>query len=151
MLALVRPDSWNFPLLVHVFGAMVLFGGLLTGATMLLRARGEAEVALTRLGYRTLLAVALPGWVLMRVGAAWIYSKEHLDDLPEDPTWIGIGFITSEAGGLLLLIALILGGIGVRQLRQGKGYGLLRASGVIAAILVAAYVVTIWAMGGKPD
>ena len=63
----------------------------------------------------TLLAVALPGYVIMRGGAQWIYSKEHLDDAPSDPTWIGIGFITSDVGALLLLIALILGGIGLRR------------------------------------
>lgn len=28
MLAAIRPDSWNLPLLLHVFGAMVLVGGL---------------------------------------------------------------------------------------------------------------------------
>jgi hypothetical protein len=26
MLAAVRPDSWNFPLFVHVLGAMILVG-----------------------------------------------------------------------------------------------------------------------------
>ena len=66
------------------------------------------------------------------------------------PPWIGIGYITAEGGGLLLLIALILGGIGLRKSRTGGGTGLLKASGVIATVLVAAYVVTIWAMGAKP-
>jgi hypothetical protein len=28
ILAVVRPDSWNFPLFLHVLGAMILVGGL---------------------------------------------------------------------------------------------------------------------------
>ena len=67
VLATVRPDSWNFPLFVHVFGAMILVGGLLTGASTILYARGD--VRFLRLGYWTLLAVALPGYVVMRIGA----------------------------------------------------------------------------------
>ena len=39
-----------------------------------------------------LLYGAFPGYIVMRVAAQWIYSKEGLDDLPTDPSWIGIGF-----------------------------------------------------------
>ena len=60
-------------------------------------------------------------------------------------------YITADLGALLLIVALILGGIGLRRSRTGGGDGLLRASGVIAAILVAMYVIAVWAMGGKPD
>ena len=35
LLAVVRPDRWNFPLFLHVLGAMILVGGLLTGASSL--------------------------------------------------------------------------------------------------------------------
>ena len=87
----------------------------------------------------------------MRVGAQWVYAEEHLDDLPEDPGWLGLGFVTAELGGLLLLIALILGGIGMRRERSGGGGGLLKASAVIATLLVAVYVVAVWAMSAKPD
>jgi ABC-type maltose transport system permease subunit len=152
LLAAVRPDSWNFPLFVHVLGAMILVGGLLAGASTLLFARGDTRFL--RLGYWTLLAVALPGYVIMRIGAQWIYSKEGWDDLPagvDDPTWIGIGFIVADAGALLVLIALILGGIGVRRLRNGGGAGLLKAAMVIAWVVLAAAVVAVWAMAGKPN
>ncbi len=149
VLATIRPDSWNFPLFVHVLGAMILVGGLLTGASILAFARGD--VRSLRLGYWTLLAVALPGYIVMRIGAQWIYSKEHLDDAPEDPTWIGIGFIVADLGALLTLIALILGGIGVRRLGSGGGAGLLKAAMVIAWIVLAAALVAVWAMAGKPD
>jgi hypothetical protein len=151
VLAAVRPDDWNFPLFVHVFGAMVLVGGLFTGASALGFARGEARSL--RLGYWSLLAVSLPGWVLMRIGAQWIYSKEGWDDLPEgaEPGWLGIGYVVADAGGLILAVSLIVGGVGVYRLREGKGSGLLKATLVLSLVLLAAYVVAVWAMAGKPD
>jgi len=151
VLASIRPDEQNFPLFVHVLGAMILVGGLLTTAGVLAWARGD--VPSLRLGYRTLLAVALPGWIVMRIGAEWIYSKEGWDDLPDSaqPTWIGIGYLLADLGGLILLVSLIVGGIGVYRLREGKGAGLLRATLILSLILLAAYVVAVWAMAGKPD
>ena len=145
----VRPDSWNVPLLLHVFGAMVLVGGLLACAIAIALARGRTS--LLRLGYFSLLTLGLPGYVLMRVGAQWLSSKEGLDDAPTEPAWVGIGYMTADAGAVLLLVALVVGGIGVRKLRTGGGAGLLKASMVISILLLAAYVVTIWAMGAKPD
>jgi hypothetical protein len=152
VLAAMRPDEWNFPLFVHVLGATILVGGLLSGAGTLALARGHARFL--RLGYWSLLAVALPGWIVMRIGAEWIYSEEDWDDLPEgvdEPAWLGIGFVTADLGGLVLLVSLVVGGVGVYRLREGKGGGLLRATLVLALILLAAYVVTAWAMAGKPD
>jgi hypothetical protein len=150
-LAAVRPDSWNFPLLVHIVGAVVLVGGILTAASFLGYARGDGR--LLRLGYWSLLAVALPGWIIMRTGAEWIYSKEGWDDLPEgidEPDWLGIGYIAADLGGLILLVSLILGGIGVYRMREGKGAGLLKAVLVLSIVLLAIYVVAAWAMAGKP-
>ena len=151
VLAAVRPDSWNFPLFVHVLGAMILVGGLLAGAAILGYARGDARFL--RLGYWSLLAVSLPGWFVMRIGAQWIYTREGWDDLPDDaePTWLGIGWILADLGGLILLVSLIVGGVGVYRLREGKGAGLLRATLVLALVLLAAYLVAAWAMTGKPD
>ena len=146
----MRPDDINVALLVHVLGAMVLVGGLVTAASAALIGWRDEGIALRRFSYKTLLWVAFPGYIVMRIGAAWVESKEHLDDLAEEPTWLGIGYITAEGGGLLLLIALILGGVGLRRSRKGGGNGLLKASGVLATLLVAVYVVAVWAMGGKP-
>jgi ABC-type maltose transport system permease subunit len=151
VLAVTRPTEWNVPLFVHVLGAMILVGGLLTGVSALAFARGEAHML--RLGYWSLLTVALPGYIVMRVGAQWIYSKEGWDDLPDEavPAWLDIGFIVADAGALLTIIALILGGFGVRRLRDGKGAGLLKATMVIALLVLAAALVAVWAMSGKPN
>jgi len=150
-LAVSRPTEWNFPLFVHVLGAMILVGGLLTATSTLAFARGD--VRFLRFGYWTLLAVAAPGWIVMFAGANWISAKEGWDDLPEEvqPTWIGIGWTTALLGGLLLLISLIVGGIGMARLRNDKGSRLLKATMVISIVLLAAYVVTVWAMSAKPD
>jgi hypothetical protein len=151
LLAAVRPGSWNFPLFLHVLGAMILVGGLVTGASALAFARGEAR--LLRLGYWSLLAVSLPGWVLMRIGAQWIYSKEGWYDVPDKfrPGWLDIGLIIGDLVGLILLVSLVAGGVGVYRLREGKGPGLLRVTLVLSLVLLAAYVVAVWAMAGKPD
>jgi len=151
VLAFIRPDSWNFPLLVHVAGAMILVGGVLTAASALVVARGDVRVI--RLGYRALLAVALPGYILMRAGAEWIADKEGLNEqgAPE-PDWVGIGYIVADLGALLLLIALVLGAIGSSRVRKGSGgEGLLKATMVISIVLLVAYTVAVWAMGSKPS
>jgi hypothetical protein len=149
-LAAIRPDSWNFPLLLHVLGAMILVGGLLTGASLLAFARGAASQL--RLGYYTLLAVALPGYVLMRIGAQWVEDKEGWNEEgAPDQTWLDIGYVVADLGALLLLITLVVGGMGVYRLRDGKGAGLLKASMALALLILAAAVVAVWAMAGKPD
>jgi hypothetical protein len=150
ILAVMRPDSWNFPLFVHIVGAVTLVGGILTAATFLGFARGDSR--LLRLGYWSLLAIALPGWIIMRIGAEWIYSKEGWDDVPDDlmPDWLGIGYIAADLGGLILLVSLILGGIGVYRMRDGKGTGLLKTVLVLSIVLLAIYVTAAWAMAGKP-
>ena len=150
IVATVRPDSWDFPLFLHVLGAMILVGGLLAGASSLALARGD--VRFLRLGYRSLLAVALPGWFLMRIGAEWIASREgwNATGVPT-PTWLSIGFILADAGGFILLVSLIVGGIGVRRLRAGQGATLLRTTLVLSVLLLGVYVVAVWAMAGKPS
>jgi hypothetical protein len=148
MVAAIRPDSWNFPLFLHVFGAMILVGGLIAAAVALLLAH-RARL-LQGLGFRFLLFLALPGYVLMRIGAEWIYSKEGFNG-DDDPGWLGVGYITADGGALLLLVALIVGGLGARRARTDRGAGFTRAAGILAAVLLAAYAVAVWAMSAKPD
>jgi hypothetical protein len=150
MLAAIRPDSWNFPLFLHVLGAMVLVGGLLAAALALNNA-GRARM-LQGLGFRLLLLAALPGYIAMRIGAEWIYSKEDkFFPGDEDPGWIGVGYITSDLGALILLVSLLVAGIGARKARAEGGSGLTRAAGILTVILLAMYTVAVWAMATKPD
>jgi hypothetical protein len=151
VLATIRPDDWNFPLFVHVLGAMILVGGLVAGASALAFARGDAK--LLRLGFWALMLVSFPGWIIMRLGAQWIYTREGWDNVPNSliPNWLDIGAVIADAGGLVLVVTLIIGGIGVRRLEAGKSSGLLKATLVLSVVLLAAYVVAVWAMAGKPN
>jgi hypothetical protein len=155
VLAAIRPDEVNFPLLLHVFGAMLLLGTLFTVAIAIVggwqRRDDEAATALTRFGLWTLLVGVVPSWILMRIGAGWVYEEAGWADAEDEPGWLGVGFITAEAGGLLILISLVLSIVGLRRLRGGSGAGLGKAVGIIASLLVVAYLVAVWAMTAKPD
>jgi uncharacterized membrane protein len=149
-IALVRPGDWNFPLLVHVAGAMLLVGSLVTAAALLLLAwRGDSP-GLIRLGFRTLLIAAFPSYVLMRVGAEWISSTENIGD---EADWIGIGYITADGGFVFLLISTILAGVAARRAGRHPGGGgtLGRVVTVLTLVVLAAYVVAVWAMSAKPE
>src|SRR5438876_2952693 len=152
MLAAIRGPGQDFPVLLHIVGATVVFGALLASASSLALARGD--VRLLRLGYFSLLLVALPGWILMRLSAEWIYRKQGWNDLPhqlKDAAWLRIGFGVADYGGILFLIALIVGGVAIRRMRNGgRGAGLLKVTMAIAVVLALAFVVAVWAMTGKP-
>jgi uncharacterized membrane protein len=148
--ATIRPDAWNFPLLLHVLGAMLLVGTLVLAASALILAWRDGSAALVRLGYRSLLLGVLPAWVVMRVAAEWIASKEDLTD--SSLSWIEIGFNTADLGFLLILISTLLAGLAVRRARraEGSGGGFSRASTVLVSLLLIAYMVATWAMTTKP-
>ena len=153
MLAAIRPDEWNLPLLVHVFGATLLVGALTTSVLFGYASwRAESTTAFGRLTFRTLLYVALPAWIVMRVGAQWIYSREGWEDAAEEPFWLAVGWIAGEGGGLLLLIAIVLAGLGTGRLAatRGRGTSLARAATVLAALVLVVNVFTAWAMAAKP-
>lgn len=152
MLAAFRASDVEFPLFVHVLAAMVLVGSLLLAGTALLSARRDGSAALTRLGYRALLIGVLPSWLITRVFAQILLDKP-IYEAQEEATWVTIGFVTTEPGLLLLIGATVAAGVGSRRaLREGGPVG---ASGRVAAVLtwimVAGYVVAIWAMTTKPE
>jgi hypothetical protein len=152
IVAVLRADSLDFPLFLHVLGSMILVGGLVAGAGAL--GFGRGDVRFLRLGYWSLLAVSLPGWVLMRVAGGWIYSKEGWDELPagaSKPSWLDAGMLIADVGGLVLLVALVAGGAGVYRSRRGGGTRLLEVTLALALALLAAYVVAVWAMAAKPS
>jgi uncharacterized cupredoxin-like copper-binding protein len=152
MFAAIRPAGQDFPLLLHLVGATVVFGGLLASIASLALARGQAR--LLRLGYYSLLFVALPGMALMWGAGEWLYHKQGWNKLPSDlknVDWLTIGFIVGDYGGLFFIAALIVGGVGIRRLKNGTSDGgLLKVTMVMALVLAIGYIVAVWAMTGKP-
>jgi len=148
MLAVIRPDSWNLPLFLHVLGAVVLFGSTATLAIAGfagLRWKDHAPL-LSRLVLRAWLLAVVPSWILMRVAAGWILSKEFPDE-DKAPGWVGVGFIVSEPGAVLLLVLGLLAWLWAR--RKGTG----RAGPFVpwlASIYVLALGIAAFAMSAKP-
>jgi hypothetical protein len=144
VLAAIRPDDWNFPLFVHVLSAMVLFGAVVLAVVSV---GGNSQAGL-RLGFRSLLIVAIPAWIAMRLSAQWIASEENLlDEEVETPAWVDIGFMTSEGSLVILIAATVCAGIAARRERGG---GLRTATVVLVGITIVAYLVALWAMSTKP-
>jgi len=153
MLAAIRDGSVNFPLFLHVLGAMLLLGTLATVAYVTIAGwrSPERAGALSRFGLKALLIAVFPAYLLMRIGAQWTESQENFPD-DFDPAWIGIGYITADIGALFVLISIILSAIGLRRSREDstRSVSLARIVGVISVVLLAAYVVAVWAMTAKP-
>lgn len=150
-LGAIRPDDWNFPLFLHVLGAMLLVGTLATLVSVFAVAWGGSDRSLlAKVGFRTLLFATIPAWVLMRLGGEWIRSKEGFGG--DEPTWLGIGYITAEPGLVILIIATVLAGLAARRAaRHSDGPSVLaRIATVLAALLLVAYLVAMWAMTTKP-
>jgi hypothetical protein len=145
MLALIRPDSWNLPLFLHVLGATVLFGTIATVAIAGFASRTHAgyEGLLARVAARTFLFGVIPSFILTRAGAQWIVGKEYPGNA-KTPGWVDVGFIVTEPGAILLLITGILIWLSVRRGR------LLLAVPILAALYVVALGVAWVAMSGKP-
>jgi hypothetical protein len=154
-LAVTRDPDVNFPLFLHVLGASVLVGALMVVASAILlgwrRADAGDAVAMTRFGLRALLFAVVPAYIVMRIGAHWTEAAEDLPEQVEDQAWLGIGYITADAGAVLIIVSIALAAIALRRLRRGAALGLGRAVGVIAVVLLAAYLVAMWAMTAKPS
>ena len=153
MLAAIRPDSVNLPLMLHVLGAMLLVGALAAVAfvTILGWRSPERAGGLSRFGLETLLVGVFPAYLLMRIGAQWTESEQDYPDGFE-PAWLDVGYITADIGALLVLISIVVAAIGLRRSR-GDATGDVRYGrivGVISIVLLAAYLVAVWAMTAKP-
>lgn len=108
-LLIIRPDSWNLPLLLHIGGAMALVASVTVAAIALIqgwRTSDPSAASLKRFGAKTLLYAAIPSYFVMRIAAEWIASREHLEN--SNAAWLGDGFIVADGGGILLLIATIV-------------------------------------------
>ena len=100
---------------------MLLVGALTLSAVSLIAAWRSGSAPLTKLGFMSLFYGAIPGYIVMRGGAAWIAHKEGLDNDNVDLTWINIGFSVSDIGVVLLIVALVIGGTAVRTINRGQG------------------------------
>jgi hypothetical protein len=154
MILTIRPDSWNFPLLLHVGGAMLLVASIMVAIVAFVQSWRERDpgdsAKLFRFGARTMLFAALPAFLVMRIAAEWIVSRENLSN--SNASWIGIGFGTSDLSGLILLVTLILTGIALRRSRRGGDLGkLAKVGGALPLVLLLLYVVAVWAMTTKPS
>jgi hypothetical protein len=151
-LAIIRPDGWNFALFIHVLGALSLVGALVLSASYLFAARKDGSLELVNASFRSLLYAAVPAYIVMRAGAEMIYSKEKLGDLPTDPDWVGIGYMTADVGFLFIIISTVGAWLGLRRARANGsdgGTGVTVAA-LLIAIAIVGYAVAIWAMTTKP-
>jgi hypothetical protein len=144
MLAAIRPDSWNLPLFLHVLGAMLLVGTTCATAALALAGWRSERAFLFQATFKTLLLGVLPAWLVTRVAAQWILDKEDFGD--NDPGWVGVGFIVTEPGLLLLLLATLFAWLA----RRRNGGWPIRAASVLLVVYVAALAVAWWAMSAKP-
>jgi hypothetical protein len=153
MILMIRPDSWNLPVLLHVAGAMALVASVTVVAVVFVAgwraADPAAAAALQRFGARTLLFAVLPSFIVMRLAAQWAVSREGLDN--SDVSWISIGFTVGDLGGLLTLITIILATIGARRSRNGGMSTLTKVATGLSMLLLVAFIVVIWAMTTKPS
>jgi hypothetical protein len=149
---LIRPDSWNLPLLLHVGGAMALVASVTVAAVAFIqgwRTGDASSAALKRFGARTLLYAAIPSYVVMRLAAQWILSREGLDN--SNAAWIGDGFAAADGGGVLLLVTTILTNVAVRRDPTGGLGKLAKTGAVISVIIIGLSAFAVWAMTTKPS
>ena len=156
-LATIRPDDWNLALFLHVLGAMVVVGAWSwrsstsppPGAARRRSRCGPASAPCSTPGSPpTSSCAAAPSGSTRRRAST---------TLPTDPAWIGIGYITADAGLLLLLVATITTGIASRRANAAEATTEaaprttgVRVSATLCALLLVGYVIAIWAMTAKP-
>ena len=146
MLALVRPDSWNLALFLHVLGATLTFGAATTVLVLSFAGlQGDRERAawLRSLTFWVSFGILVPAFILMRGAALWILDKEFPNG--HEPGWVNVGFIVSEPGALLVIVMVILAWFG----RSPKSRVAV-AVPWLASILLVGLAIAWFAMSAKP-
>jgi hypothetical protein len=146
MLALVRPDSWNLPLFLHVLGATLTFGA--TTTVLVLSFAGvqgdrERTAWLRNLTFWISFGILVPAFILMRGAALWILDREFPGG--HEPGWVNVGFVVSEPGALLVIVMVILAWLG----RSPKSRVAV-AVPWLASILLVGLAIAWFAMSAKP-
>ena len=152
-LAAVRPDDWNLPLFLHVGGALALIGTLAVAIALLVAARRARTGDTLRSALRTLTLGAIPAWIVLRVSAEWIADKEGLNEVDDPPSWIGIGYITTDLVFLLIVVSSVLAWLSLRKARaeEAGDSAMPRVATGLITLLVVLNVVALWAMTTKPS
>jgi hypothetical protein len=133
LLAYSRP-FW--PLFLHVLGAMLLFGFVLTALVTALA--GKARPTMTSL------QLSIAAYAVMRGAAAWIYSKEGWSG-HGDPTWLTLGMNIADGGLLVLLLAFTASFWWVRSGKPRAQRLAIGFTGIYIVLLAVAWL----AMSGK--
>ena len=134
-----------WPLFLHIIGAMTTVGGILTVVVLSYVAWSKPDAAFLRRATFTTLLTTIPFYIVLRVFAEVMYSKEKDGFGGNDPTWVGIGYMTSDAGFLLLLITI---GLAFWWKRSGKPVA-GRIVAVLSTLLLLLLTVAMLAMSGK--
>jgi len=151
LLAAIRPDEWELPLFIHVFGALTLIGAVVLATAMLFTAWRDASAANLRLAVRALTLGVIPAWVVLRGSAEWIADKEGWNDVDDPPDWIDLGYMAGDVGFLLILLSTLFGWLALRKARaDGSPSGTVRAAAILIAVLLVLNLVALWAMTTKP-
>jgi len=148
MLAAIRPDSFNLPLFLHVLGATLTFGTTATVAILGFagtRADPERSLWLRGLAFKIAFFVLVPAFIVMRAAAQWIVGKEYPGG-QDQPGWVGVGFIVTEPGALLIIVLLVLAFLASRR----PTFRAAAAVPWVATIYLVALGVAWFAMTGKP-
>jgi hypothetical protein len=140
--AILRPDSWDLPLFLHVLGAIALVGAV--AATCTLAAWSQRWPFLRRITLLTMVLVVIPAWLLMWLPGQWVDSRSSIGD---GKGWLDVGFIVGDAGVVFVILACIFAWLGTRRPeRRWPG----QAVAILAAIYLAALFVAMFAMSAKP-
>jgi hypothetical protein len=144
MTASICGPTCGTPLFLHVFGAIFLFGGVAAVTILAFAALRDNTnaVLFRRTAFVTTLLVVWPAYIVMRVGAQWVLTDEHLDK--HSPGWVGVGFAVSDAGILVLALITLLGWLSPR--RPGAG----RFLAGLSVLYMVALGVAWFAMSAKP-
>jgi len=134
-----------WPLFLHVLGAMTTVGAILTVVVLSYVSWSRPDAAFLRRATLTTLLTTIPFYILLRVFAEVMYSKEKDGFGGNDPTWVGIGYITSDAGFLVLLITIGLAFWWRRSEKPVAG----RIVAVLSTVLLLMLTVAMLAMSGK--
>ncbi|HEY6889878.1 MAG TPA: hypothetical protein VI300_18905, partial [Solirubrobacter sp.] len=114
--------------------------GVVAVAGFAIRRGTDHQLLLARVAQRTYMLGVIPAYIVMRVGAQWIDGKEFPNG--NEPGWVGVGFLVSDAGALLLVVVGIL--LAVRRER------ILLAVPLLTGLYVLALGVAWVSMSGKP-